>query len=74
MRIRKCDRCGKVYEPYDDVHNTITVSTYDMNNECVDNGESYDLCPDCKEEFRGWLHRYQTQGSSPLSKAILGHM
>ena len=58
-RIRKCDRCGEVYKPYEDKANTIGTMTFDMNDEALDLGFNYDLCPKCMSEFEAWLHAHK---------------
>lgn len=49
----KCDRCGVLYEPYENT-NQIKTGTYSIENKCVYNSKAYDLCPDCMN----WLQRF----------------
>lgn len=60
MRVRKCDRCNKVYETYlgKDGHtfNTIGTNAYDIDNDRMFAGNEYDLCPTCQQEFVEWFN------------------
>lgn len=56
---RKCDRCGKLYEPYnlkdDSKHiNGIIFVNVDEQRKYYDHG-IIDLCPDCSTEFINWF-------------------
>lgn len=53
-RVRRCDRCGKYYEPYEHENNTIGMSTFNMDEELVGMEEHKDLCPECMAEFNCW--------------------
>lgn len=57
-RIRKCDRCGETYKPYENAFNTIETSTYNMDNECEGITVTYDLCPKCKADFIAWFEAH----------------
>jgi hypothetical protein len=57
-RIRKCDRCGETYTPYETGFNTVEVSTYNMDNECEGTTTTYDLCPKCKTDFTAWFQAH----------------
>ena len=58
MRIRRCDRCGEVYDSYND-HNTLGITEFNMNDEQI-GGEDYtDLCPKCMTEFKTWLDAHK---------------
>lgn len=58
---KKCDRCGKYYEPYNfacDSEKINGVKTLNID----DNGKYFaqdtlDFCPECCEEFNIWLNR-----------------
>lgn len=56
---RKCDRCGNLYEPYNTENNAKKINGINTVN--IDTqGKFYshkaiDLCPDCKDQFEGWL-------------------
>ena len=56
---KKCDRCGKLYEPYntknDAKHvNGIMTVNIDSYGEYYDH-KPVDLCPKCKDSFEEWL-------------------
>ena len=59
---KKCDRCGKYYEPYhfnidnNKFMNTLVI-TNENDNKTIDivNTRQFDLCQDCCEEFIFWL-------------------
>lgn len=44
-KAKKCDRCGKYYDPY---KNEILLATGSLQN-------VIDLCPECKGELTDWL-------------------
>ena len=56
---KKCDRCGKLYEPYNiknDAKNFNGINTVNLDA----SGRYYghkpmDLCPECKDSFEEWL-------------------
>ncbi len=53
----KCDRCGLLYEEYEDGAWNYGVQTF--CRVCEDNTikvhDTYDLCPDCMAKFNVWL-------------------
>ena len=55
-RVRKCDRCGKYYEPQRGETAVIGMTTFNMDNEEVKVEEYKDLCPECDSSFFTWLH------------------
>jgi hypothetical protein len=55
-RVRKCDRCGKYYEPKHDLTPVLGITSFNMDNEMVGNEDYKDLCPECKESFDTWLN------------------
>ena len=57
MRIRKCDRCERCYDPYENKFNNIGIATYNMDNEQIEAAYSYDICPQCREEFICWYNK-----------------
>lgn len=61
MRIRKCDRCNEVYEPYEDTFNSVGISTFNIEDEEKGNGVYYDLCPKCQAELLAWLTAHGTK-------------
>ena len=56
---KKCDRCGKLYEDYDDIEcndvqvNRIDTIGYRPGERSI--SKSYDLCQDCCFDFARWL-------------------
>lgn len=54
-RVRRCDRCGKYYEPYMNKVNAIATGTFNMDNEEETTVQWMDLCPDCMEEFETYV-------------------
>lgn len=55
MRIRKCDRCGETYEPYEIDFNTVSTYTFNIDEEEIGSSNCYDLCMKCRDEFKCWL-------------------
>ena len=55
-RVRKCDRCGKYYEPQYGETTVIGVTTFNLDNEEVSVEEYKDLCPECDASFLVWLN------------------
>lgn len=51
MKAYKCDRCGKLYEPYDFVNNGFHIVQQRHN------GTAWDLCFDCHEELQEWMNQ-----------------
>lgn len=49
---KKCDRCGKFYEPYPDGQRV-------MNTDLLPHVAYYDLCPDCNDDLIDWVNRYR---------------
>ncbi len=53
---KKCDRCGKLFEPYMDDEKHIRLGVMAKN---IDFGQyslgSYDLCEECKNSLNDWL-------------------
>lgn len=45
----KCDRCGKLYEPYEPISNQFYVTQKAFN------GTTWDLCTDCSWELYCWM-------------------
>ena len=57
-RARKCDRCKKLYEPYNQntkngINAIKTVLIDEKDNHFL--MDKYDLCSDCCKEFNKWL-------------------
>lgn len=57
-RVRKCDRCKKTYEPYENEFNSVGTTTYDMDNDMIGMSTDYDLCPRCQSEFKAWFEAH----------------
>ena len=55
-RVRKCDRCGKYYEPLHGDTFAVGMTYFNMDNENVETEEFKDLCPECTESFTNWLN------------------
>lgn len=59
MLIKKCDRCGTVYEPYNERNNSAKTNGFILLN--IDTKMQYykhaarDLCPSCMEQLHDWL-------------------
>lgn len=52
----KCDRCGKLYEFYDNGDfNGVSAIKKLKNQNYLDRG-TFDLCPECRASFDKWLH------------------
>lgn len=54
-RVRVCDRCQKYYPSYEDGENAVGLAAFNIDNEQIGTAVYSDLCPQCMEEFRGWL-------------------
>lgn len=56
---KKCDRCGKLYEPYNKsrLYGTMRVSAFAfmIENRGYSLDERYDLCPDCMKFLQKWF-------------------
>ena len=48
---RKCDRCGKFYEPYSE---KVHIHRYKYASL-----EWYDLCPECNAGFVKWMNKHR---------------
>lgn len=55
---KKCDKCGKFYEPYgnNSESNTIIPAYVDTLEFIVKKFKVIDLCPECKESLEAWLN------------------
>lgn len=51
MRAYKCDRCGKLYEPYD-----LAINDFRIVQQ-RDSRKNWDLCVDCHIELQEWMNR-----------------
>lgn len=56
---KKCDRCGKLYEKYNERNDEDNINGILTLN--IDSKQQYfthkliDFCPDCKDSFQKWL-------------------
>lgn len=56
---KKCDRCGKLYERYNERNDEDNINGILTLN--IDSKQQYfthkliDFCPDCKDSFQEWL-------------------
>lgn len=49
---KKCDRCGKYYEPYDGQQHL-------RRQHWVNSHDAYDLCPKCNGKLVRWMNKHQ---------------
>lgn len=50
MDAKKCDRCGNFYKiNYHDYAHIMVAKRY------YDDGNHYDVCPECMKEFKIWF-------------------
>lgn len=62
MIVKRCDRCGMIFEHKSNMSNGINVVTNSYNDECQTNAEThnlnnsyYDICSGCIRDFSKWL-------------------
>lgn len=76
MKITKCDRCGKIFEPSPDTiisadgmrimyplkltFETTNVSSFAY----VTDSKELDICDDCQKSLRDWLDEFENGGGS----------
>ena len=62
---KKCDRCGKLFEPYN-IHagykvptryTNILINDASLENETYKESGDYDLCKECNDSFLKWLSK-----------------
>lgn len=60
---KKCDKCGKMYEKYNEDYNSAEKNINGFATICVSpNGnnyivqEVYDLCEECRDSLKEWFH------------------
>ncbi len=51
MKIKKCDKCGKTYDPFKHANGTITMKVYDSNHTSWCAPDVYDYCPACMQKI-----------------------
>ena len=68
MKVCKCDRCGNIFEPYNNGREFYSrvIQTGEetfglMDTEC-DIDQCYDLCDSCYEDFQRWFKRGALKG------------
>lgn len=54
MKVFKCDKCGKCFAN-DTTDNLVMTGHENLNNDDIDIGNEYHLCPDCMENFNKWI-------------------
>ena len=54
-RVRRCDRCGRYYEPYMHKPNAIATGTFNLDNEEETTVQWMDLCPSCMNFFEAYV-------------------
>lgn len=56
---KKCDRCGKLYEPYPTgkktENNALRRVRIDPDGYICSQDNTLDLCPECMAEFNKWM-------------------
>ena len=68
MKVCKCDRCGKIFEPIfntnDFYSKVIQVGdeTFNLREPETEITASYDICEDCYKDFIRWLGRGKING------------
>lgn len=60
MLAKKCDRCGKLYEHYDDIDgygkcNAVKLVYLRANGMVHSGTDAMDLCPECMEDFKNFM-------------------
>ena len=72
MKITRCDRCGKIFEPIP----TATISadgisimyplklTFETGSAYVTDPKELDICNDCQKSLRDWLDEFKNGGGS----------
>lgn len=56
--ILKCDKCGKVIENDKDKTTLVVIANVPCNlngGDIIEDRLKYDLCPECRLKFNGWL-------------------
>ena len=59
-RVMRCDRCGKIYDPYWDKNNCNQVSLgsgYEDGQTPFEAELVCDLCPECLKEVQNFIER-----------------
>lgn len=62
--VRKCDRCGAIFDAYNSSENMMVTGTLQL---CSDTRFSYrsndirTLCPECFEDLSKWLNKFNDE-------------
>lgn len=72
MRVRQCDRCGKICgscteNPNVPAFNSMELREMQMNNKFIGKKITLDLCPDCQVELWRWV---KARGFDPTQKGV----
>lgn len=56
---KKCDRCGKLYMHYpmgnNPQYNALRIIQKNITGSTINGNTDYDLCPECMDEFVGFM-------------------
>ena len=55
MTLKKCDRCGKIFEPTDNSVSGVSLFVYNGNHTSWQNGDHFDFCNGCTEKVDRFL-------------------
>lgn len=61
MKVCQCDRCGKIFSPSFENDTVVSrviqtgMETFDLEETDIDN--SFDICPNCYDEFIRWMNK-----------------
>lgn len=68
MKVCQCDRCGKIFSPSFENDTVVSrviqtgMEAFDLEEIDIDN--SFDICPNCYDEFIRWLNNSNTYWNS----------
>ena len=63
MLAKECDRCGRLYHPYEEEHtrcNAIRRCGIDKCGRSFKEDDPKDLCPKCLNSFYDWFSQEKT--------------
>lgn len=61
MKVCQCDRCGKIFSPSFENDTVVSrviqtgMEAFDLEETDIDN--SFDICPNCYDEFIRWMNK-----------------
>ena len=61
MKVCQCDRCGKIFSPSFENDTVVSrviqtgMETFVLEETDIDN--SFDICPNCYDEFIRWMNK-----------------